>query len=147
MLILKPSQIEYISTLVESGGVVPLNVSGNSMKPFISSSGDTVYLSKCKKEEIKKGDILLYTRSDGSVVLHRVWNKTKTRLVMNGDSQSSLEFLNYDSVIAKVDSYTHNGKKRNPNSANLKVLQGLWKPTLKVRPYIFAGLRKLHIIK
>lgn len=145
VLVLDKYDIEYIKSLVDAGGVVPLSVSGNSMKPFLSSKGDTVFLYKVERKEIERGMILLFTRSDKTVVLHRVRKVLgKDVFLINGDSQSSTEIISYKDVIAKVIKYNHNGKDVDPFSKSEKIKQALWYPTLKIRPYYFALLNKFN---
>ena len=146
-LILSSDQIEYISVLVSDGGVTPLNVTGTSMRPFISPKGDTVYLASCEKGDVKKGDILLFKRNNGSVVLHRVRRVDGDKYIMNGDAQNWCESTDHEHVIARVIEYTHNGKRVDPNSSGQKIIRAFWYPTYKVRPYMIAGLRKIKIIK
>lgn len=138
VLMLEPKQIEYITSLVEVGGVVPLNVTGTSMRPFLSSTGDTVFLVKCERDEIKKGSIVLFVRGDGSVVLHRVKKIIGDRFQINGDAQNWCEYISFDNIIAKVMEYEHNGRIEKPDSVKQKVLCFFWRLTYKIRPYIFA---------
>lgn len=146
-LILDPSQIKYISSLVEGGGVAPLNVTGNSMRPFISPKGDTVFLVQCKKDEIKKGDVILFRRNNGSVVLHRVRRIEGDTYIMNGDAQNWCESITYDNVVAKMIEYIHNGKRKDPESISQRIIHALWYPTFRLRPYIIKGFEILHILK
>ena len=145
ILVLDSNQMEYISKLVEGGGVAPLNVTGMSMRPFISPRGDTVFLIQCSRNEIKKGDILLFKRDKGSVVLHRVRKIKGDTYIMNGDAQNWCEIINYNNVIAKVFEYEHNGKTIHIDDVFYKILISLWYPTYRFRPYIFALLRKVGL--
>lgn len=143
VLYISSEKIDYISSIVNDGGIVPLLVSGNSMRPFISSSGDTVYLCKCNIDEIHKGMILLYRRGDKTVVLHRVKNIIGETYQMNGDAQSWCEYIDKNNIIAKVIKYTHKGKEIDPESLTQKTLQLIWRLCFKIRPYLFSIANKV----
>jgi signal peptidase I len=69
---------------------VPVPISGVSMRPFLRN-GDFAYLAPLP-EKIRKGDILLFRRSDGRYVLHRVYKTRKDgTYLMLGDSQLNPE--------------------------------------------------------
>lgn len=84
---------EYLSSLSEllaSGkGPVSLPIRGTSMTPFLHN-GDIVLLDAVNSPP-KAGDIVLYTREDGSFVLHRILKENAGVYTMAGDSQSEKE--------------------------------------------------------
>lgn len=71
--------------------LVQITVTGSSMQPFFRHARDRVCLSQCNPDEIKRGDILLYTRDDGAWVLHRVYRVSNGSFTMIGDGQWVLE--------------------------------------------------------
>ena len=93
---------------------VAVPVAGGSMIPFLHH-GDTVYLD-LPRFPVKKGQILLYTRSNGQYILHRVVQTNPDgSLWMAGDAQQQLEYLpNADCICGLVTAVCHKGRKSGP---------------------------------
>ena len=77
-------------SLFELGEPFQLTVTGGSMLPFLAPQRDTVLLSPPARRP-RRGDILLFTREDGSWILHRVRRVKKDGLYMIGDAQTVTE--------------------------------------------------------
>lgn len=72
--------------VLNAGGEFLFYPNGSSMLPTIRPGRDGVLLSRA--DTIKRGDLLLYVRRDGSFVLHRLVKiKKDGSLVMRGDAQ------------------------------------------------------------
>ena len=91
-----------ILEVIESGGEFRLFPRGTSMRPLLREGRDSVLLKKA--DTVKKYDICLYRRSDGSFVLHRVMKVASDgTLVFCGDNQTALERgVPREAVIARV---------------------------------------------
>ena len=142
------SAAEFTNTLeemVQSGAGVPLYVSGSSMTPFLLDGRDIVWLRRCTKADLKRGQILLFKRSDESLVLHRVKKVLPDgRLLMNGDAQNWCETVQESSVIAAVYGLERDGKKRQCSSPFLTVRNFFWQLLMPLRPYIMRLWRKMN---
>ena len=79
---------------------VPIPVKGVSMRPFLRD-GNFVYVN-LPGDRIRKGDILLFQRSNGQYVLHRVMKIQGERLWMQGDSQLQKEIIHIHQVRARA---------------------------------------------
>ncbi len=82
------------STLEEtlnSVGFICVETKGSSMQPLLFSGRDKVCIESLKKRA-NKGDILLYKRTDGSYILHRVNKVYKNSYAMWGDNHTYLEY-------------------------------------------------------
>lgn len=96
--------------LLDAGAEVPLIISGNSMYPFLKHNRDTVYLSKPNGQPAV-GDLVLYRRRHGELVLHRVISAENGSLTMLGDRQvTPEEGISRDVVLAVVNAVRRNGK-------------------------------------
>ncbi len=138
---------EAFKDIINEGGCVPLIVTGNSMLPFLSHGKDTVWLSVCKNEDLKKGRVLLFEREDGSLVLHRVKKVlSQDKLEMNGDAQYWCEIIKREQVIAKVIYIEKNGKKIPCNSLSYKIKVWLWQALKPARPIMFK-IRRVFTTK
>ena len=73
---------------LSSGGTYRFYPKGRSMLPLICENKDSVVLSPVK--DLKKGDIVLYRRTNGMFVIHRIIDISDT-FSMCGDNQFCLE--------------------------------------------------------
>lgn len=100
---------EY-TELLAAGAKLPLVVSGASMLPFLYPGRDTVILDKADTAA-KRGDVLLYCRTNGRYILHRVRGVDGEGLWFAGDAQDELEGpISPEQVKAKVTEVLRKGK-------------------------------------
>lgn len=118
--------------LAEGRSNIPIPIAGGSMIPFLHN-GDTAFLS-LPDSPLKRGDIVLYQRSSGRYILHRIKKVQKDgSLVMVGDAQQDLELLpSRDQVRARVVSVIHEGKPCGPGSFRWWLYAHVW---LRLRPF------------
>lgn len=91
-----------IEEVIRFGGKIRLTVTGMSMYPLLRNRLDSVLLKKVT--EIKKYDILLYTREDSSYVLHRAVKVKETLVDIIGDGESRIETdVPKEKIIARVE--------------------------------------------
>lgn len=85
---------------LSSGGTYRFYPKGRSMLPLICENKDSVVLSPVK--DLKKGDIVLYRRTNGMFVIHRIIDISDT-FSMCGDNQFRLEHgILPNQILAKV---------------------------------------------
>lgn len=142
------SSAEFVGLIEEtvgSGGTMPIVVTGNSMRPFLKDGEHTVWLERCTDSDFKRGRILLFRRTNGKIVLHRV---RKVRpdgvLVMNGDAQNWCENIEKNQVLAVVTHIEANGKKKPCNSLFYRMRTEIWQLLMPVRPFVFRAVRKIR---
>ncbi len=98
-----------IEEVISSGGEFSISPSGTSMLPLIRPGKDVVVL--VAPTELKKGDIVLYTRSNGKFILHRLMHFKKNHLLMCGDNQAYYEYeITEKDILAKVKDILIDGK-------------------------------------
>ncbi len=91
------SQLEKFNTIAFSP-------KGNSMYPFIKNKSQTVFITR-KEGRLSPFDIALYTRQNGTYVLHRVLELKEDGYVFCGDSQFYFEEIKEDKVIGVLTAY------------------------------------------
>ena len=122
-----------LPSLLKEVKAVPLVISGNSMLPFLIHKRDTVYLSEIKGE-LKKGDIVLYKRNDGSYILHRIYKVEGNFFQLIGDAQPIIEKgIRREQIIAKVTEIKRKGKLINEKSLFWKFFQKIWLNIIPLR--------------
>lgn len=133
-----------ISDMLKTVERVRFTVKGNSMYPLLRSNRDAVEVVKC--DRIRKYDVVLYKRSDGSYVLHRVLKKENGALWIAGDFEQELEYPVYENqVIAKVDNIIReNGRIISCSNSLYKLYCRVWAAALKNRRKILRILKKLR---
>ncbi len=110
---------EELSPLVreclDSGQEVRLTVTGNSMAPFLRHERDVAVLIKPQDTmALRVGDVLLYQRKNGRLVLHRLVARQEKPVVytMCGDAQVQPERgIMPEQVIAVVRAFERKGKR------------------------------------
>lgn len=120
----------------DSVDALPLVISGNSMSPFLIHNRDTVYLSRLTGP-IKRGQMLLYRRSNGQYVLHRVYRIQKDSITMIGDAQTVLETgIRPEQVMAVVTGAVRKGKEQTPGCFLWEFFEKVWIRMVPLRPMI-----------
>lgn len=123
-----------IVELVNSGTDVVFTVVGNSMRPLWTSYRDTVVLTKCDGNALKKGDVPLYIRDNGAYVLHRIIKVHSDTYDMSGDHQSELEKgVSKDNILCVVKAFTKNGKYHTCDEFGYKIYSFLWVSLFSLR--------------
>lgn len=124
---------DELMELLETGAKIPLVVTGSSMEPFLKHEKDTVWL--IRPEKYRKGQILFFRRSNGSMVLHRIRKICPDgRMVVNGDAQTWCETVRQEQAAAVVVAVTRNGITRKADCLIWKIRDFLWYPTRPIRP-------------
>lgn len=104
--------LPVIQEVLASGGEFLLHPQGVSMLPYLCEGRDSVMLCAVTGTP-RRGDILLYRRLDGTLVLHRVVKVERDgTLSMRGDNQYFVERgIREAQVIATVSRVVRNGKE------------------------------------
>lgn len=131
--------IPQLLELLEETDAVPLLISGNSMSPFLVHGRDTVYLSKITTPP-QRGDMILYQRTNGHYVLHRVYAAGET-FTMVGDAQTLLEKgIHPEQMLARVSAVCRKGKILCKGSFWWNFFETIWLRMISLRPFV----RKLY---
>ena len=137
--------IPVLTEVVQSGGEFRLAPRGTSMWPLLREGRDAVAL--VAPEKLKKWDICLYRRADGSYILHRLMKFKKGEPVFCGDNQTVMEHgVPSEAIIAKVAAIYRDEKRialTNPLYqfyTNMHCIM-LW------RHWLFLPRRMLAVIK
>lgn len=77
---------------------------GTSMMPLLREGIDTVQIKKIN-EPLKKLDVVLFKRIDGTYVLHRIIKIKKDYYLICGDNQGILEKVYPNQIIGAMEGY------------------------------------------
>ena len=95
---------------LNNGKMVRFQPQGTSMLPMLRPGVDTVLLKKAP-DMLKKNDLPLYIRADGSFVLHRIVGIKNGKYIMCGDNQWKLEYNILPEQILGVTQGFYRGEK------------------------------------
>ena len=135
-----------VEETVKNGGSVKIKIAGFSMYPLVTSRRDSVLLVKAGK--IKKGDVPLVKRDDGSFVLHRVVGIKDGYLKLRGDYEQKTEYpIKPEQVVAVAKGFYRKEKYIDCNSFLYKLYTFFWMNSVAIRPLILKLLAKCANIK
>ena len=130
---------EMIHGEFASGRGISLVVTGTSMGPLLRHLRDKVVLVKPENEyKPRKGDVVLFHRTDGKYVMHRIVGCVgEHEYIINGDAQSWTERIRGDQIDAVAAVFVRKGRcfSRENNLYRLYTL--IWDFSLPFRMYIF----------
>ena len=135
-----------IEETVKSGGSIKVKIAGYSMYPLVTSRRDSVLLVKADK--IKKGDVPLIRREDGSFVLHRVVGIKDGKLKLRGDYEQKIEYpVDPSRVVAVAKGFYRKERFISCDSRKYKLYTFFWMNTAAIRPVMLKLLGKGSKIK
>ena len=121
--------------------VVPIR--GTSMWPLLKEGKSQVQLVSGRTKQLKKGDIVLYRRKDGTLVLHRIIKivKRNTYLVC-GDHQWKLEEqIREDLILAVAQGFFINGRYIDEKIWWYRLYKRFWNGNMTIRRCCLLILR------
>jgi hypothetical protein len=118
--------------LLRSGSTVQLPPTGWSMYPTIVPGRDQAVIAPAEGHAPRRGDVLLYRRDGGILVLHRVWRVRPQGLYLVGDNQHQIEGpLRPDQVRGIMTALVRKGRTIPVTALRYRLPTGLW---LLLRP-------------
>ena len=140
--------LPFIEEALINDKTFTIPITGTSMRPLLIAGRDTVTLKKCDTP-LKKGDLPLYRRQDGTFVLHRIVKVEKDgTYTMCGDNQFLKEKgINHNQIIGVVAEITRNGKTFSVGDKKYQIYVNLGLLLLNIR-YPYKRLRYgIHLLK
>lgn len=126
-----------IRKVLSEGGTFSFNPHGISMLPIINEKSDSVLLTKVP-DTLKKYQVILYKRSDGAFVLHRIVKIEGDSCTMRGDHQYVSEpGIRREQMIGMAYAIIRDGKTLNLNRGPYYIKEVLWVKSIWIRRGIF----------
>lgn len=136
-------QTVNIEQCLKDIGFAVVPISGTSMWPLLKERNSQVQLVSGRTKQLKKGDIVLYRRKDGTLVLHRIIKivKKNTYLVC-GDHQWKLEEqIREDQILAAAQGFFINGRYIDEKTWWYRLYKKIWNGNLTIRRCCLTFLR------
>lgn len=129
--------------MIDSGGTVNFNPRGYSMLPTLRNDGDRVVIKGTEK--LRKYDLPLYVREDGSFVLHRVVSVNKDGTYnMCGDNQWVIEHgVRQNQVVGVVTLIERKGRVFSSENLLYRVYVRIWVTVRPLRHIVIGGGRRI----
>lgn len=139
---ISPLMVEVLQT----GGVLHLKPMGLSMLPLIRQKRDEIWL-KSVELPIRKNQIYLFRRSDGSFVLHRCISVRPNGLTFRGDNQLKKERgIQPTQLVAELDHLCRKGKMMQPDSFEFRMFARIALPYFVCRYFAIRALRPVRFV-
>lgn len=118
---------------------------GTSMYPMLRHRRDSVYLVKYEKNTLKKYDLPVYKRHDGTHVMHRCIGKNEDGYIMCGDNQWVRETrVKDEQIIAIVKGFYRDEKYIPVTNLWHKLYCRTWCISLRLRKYALIIIHKFN---
>ncbi len=136
-----------IEEVISERGYYVTNPKGMSMFPMLREGTGEAYIVK-PELPLRRLDVPVYKRRDGTYVMHRVLSVDETGYSCCGDNQWVLEKGVSDSqIIGVLDSWYKNGKKHTVRDKSYLRYARFWSSSLRFRRVLLAfahGWRRLR---
>ena len=120
--------------------VVPIR--GTSMWPLLKEGRSRVQVEARDGKKLSKGDIVLYRRKDGTLVLHRIMKAGEEgRFLVCGDHQWKLEEIQEDQILAVAQGFFRDGRFIDDKTWWYRLYKIFWNGNLTLRRCLLAFLR------
>ena len=140
------SFVRNIPELLEQH-TIQVQPQGYSMYPLFVPGRDSAILEKADCRLLQRGDVILYRRKSGILVLHRICRITKDGFYTVGDNQTAVEGpLLSSQIYGRLTGIVRNGHAFTVKYPVYRILSGIWLFLRPVRRPICLLTAKLKII-
>lgn len=132
-----------IEKLLAGGYTIKLKPEGFSMYPLFVPGRDEALICSAKDRVLRRGDVALYRRSSGILVLHRIYKTAASGFYMVGDNQTEIEGpLRPQQIIGVLTGLIRNGRHIDVRNPLYRLAAGLWLFLRPLRPAISSAAQK-----
>lgn len=136
--IIQPSGV--LEEALATDGVWASNTSGASMRPLLRHHKDMVVIRPVS-QEVRRYDVLLYRKPNGSYTLHRVIGIRADEYLIRGDNTYFVEHVPKDKVIGILTEINRGGRTIYVTDTSYKVYSRIWNFIYPVR-WLFHKIRR-----
>lgn len=123
-----PTSKKDIEEFLTHGRTVQLHPQGYSMYPMLLPGRDEAVISPvCESSSLKRGDVVLYRREGGILVLHRICKVDKSGFYFVGDNQTEVEGpLRREQIKGVLTAFIRNGREISAESPVYRLASRAW---------------------
>ena len=135
-------QTGNIEQCLQELGYAVVPVIGTSMWPLLKEGKTRVQVEVKEGKQVRKGDIVLYRRKDGTLVLHRIIKVEYDTFLVCGDHQwKQMEQVQEEQILAVAQGFFRNGHYIDEKTWWYRLYKKFWTGNLTVRRCFLAFLR------
>ena len=135
-------QTGNIEQCLQELGYAVVPVRGTSMWPLLKEGKTRVQVEAKEGKQVRKGDIVLYRRKDGTLVLHRIIKVEEDTFLVCGDHQWKWdEKVQEEQILAIAQGFFKNGNYIDEKTWWYRLYKRFWNGNLTVRRCCLAFLR------
>jgi signal peptidase I len=114
-------------TEVLEDNILKIKLKGYSMYPLFVPDRDYAIIEKADPKQLKRGDVVLYRRDSGVLVLHRIYRVRPEGFYMVGDNQTTIEGpLRANQMKGKLIAFIRNGHEVPVKNTFYRVISDFW---------------------
>ena len=134
--------MKNIELCLKELGCAVVPTEGTSMLPLLKEGKTLVELAANGEKQLKKGDVVLYKKNDGTLVLHRIIKAESGELfTVLGDHQfKNSERVNKNQIIAVAKGFYINGRYVDEKTCWYRIYKKIWLSNLTLRRCCLALL-------
>lgn len=134
-----------IEQLIREGRTVQVFPEGYSMYPMFLPGRDEAVIGPADIRRLRRGAVILYRRSGGPLVLHRLVRRDESGFYAVGDSQTEVEGpLSGDQIRGVLTAFVRKGRYIPVSNPLYRASAGLWLSLLPLRGLLIKILRRLR---
>ena len=135
-------QTGNIEQCLQELGYAVVPVRGTSMWPLLKEGKTRVQVEAKEGKQVRKGDIVLYRRKNGTLVLHRIIKVEDDTFLVCGDHQwKQMEQVQEEQILAVAQGFFKNGNYIDEKTWWYRLYKRFWNGNLTVRRCCLAFLR------
>lgn len=136
-----------VEELLTQGTSVLFHPEGTSMWPLFITATDTATVAPFDAKKARRGDVWVYRRINGPLVIHRIHHVNKTGVFFVGDHQTQIEGpVPPENLLGKMVAFHRKKKDYDVSNAGYRFVFAVW---LLLRParcsIIRIGSRVKHL--
>lgn len=131
--------------LLEEGKTIKITPIGTSMFPLFTNDSDQAVLAFADISKLRRGDVVLYRRDSGMLVLHRIVKRTSDGFYMTGDNQTKIEGpIRMNQIKAVMTAFYRKNRFISCRNPIYIILSRFWLFLRPLRPIISRPLGILY---
>lgn len=131
--------------LLLEGRTIQFQPIGYSMYPLFVPERDQAVVAPIGDITPRRGDVVLYRRDGGILVLHRIWKRGRDGFYLVGDNEHKIEGpLRRDQIKGILVGIVRKGRYFTVNNLLYRAASGLW---LWLRPFRPGLARMASVLK
>ena len=119
--------VAVMTDVFSAGGTFRFFPTGGSMRPMLRERRDTVLLCSPTQRPPQKYDVVLYRRTNGQFVLHRIIGQKENGFLLCGDHQYVPESgIRAEQVVGVLIGFCRKGRETSVHSLGYRLYAAIW---------------------